>query len=187
MNTRGVFHMQLPVAYILAALVIPFLQGCTSSSTTGASPLPPIPARELTKTYNEIRRNIMSAPSVEIPVLVDETARELFQLSGVSMKEVTIGYVRHVVSSWPDTDSLEIADFRSNGRIARITLKGNGRSYRREPERVCYTFLLFQKLPESWNFVGIYRLEQNERDRYGHTMSVHETDLPHNFRFPRLF
>ena len=88
---------------------------------------------------------------------------------------------------WPRIDTLTITEIRQSGPYARLTAVGPSRKSGQPRARVHYTFILFHHTEDGWLLAGWTDLEKDQLDHYGYSISYHETELPPQLRFPRLF
>jgi hypothetical protein len=88
---------------------------------------------------------------------------------------------------WPDIDTLRIIEIRKSGDYVRLTALGQGKKSPTHPDRIHYTFILFNHTEEGWMMAGLTNLEKNQQDSYGYSTSYSELELPPELRFPRQF
>jgi hypothetical protein len=177
--------------WLAALLMLPaLLPGCGSEAEQAAVQIsPPVPALAdtLIYTFRQIRLAAEQHDQGRLFELIDTTgSSEAYQVGQPSrVRRPKEPYWRRL-TRWPATDTLVFHQLVAEPPYARLALEGSG-SYLNGDDAVCYTVLLFREVDDGWVLTAGTALERRRHDRFGNHLTFHETDLPSNLRFPRLF
>ncbi|MBU8933980.1 MAG: hypothetical protein KOO62_08220 [candidate division Zixibacteria bacterium] len=151
-------------------------------------PAVPMVVDSLKATFSELKQAAMEHNEERFFALLDPTEAADLQILARQHGYVSISsYIRQHYHNWPDLDTLNYRELKASGDYIRLSLSGPGTNLGRQQSQVRHTFLLFRNHPGGWTLAGMSNLETPDRDRYGNEITVHETDLPPNLRFPRCF
>lgn len=183
---RSYRYVRLAALLMLTAL----LSGCGNEAGQKEVQIsPPVPALAdtLIYTFNQIRLAAEGHNEGRLFEIIDTTGfSEAYQVARPSRVRRPKEPYWQRLTRWPATDTLVFHQLVAEPPYARLALEGPG-SYLNGDDAVCYTVLLFRQANDGWVLTAGSALERCRHDRFGNTLTFHETDLPSNLRFPRLF
>jgi hypothetical protein len=173
---------------MMAILATIIWLGCQRNQDRESSGPPPPLADTLTTLFVDAHEAVRNNDPDRFLALLDPAEKEhladLTEKYGFSSLRT---YLEHHFVNWPDLDTLDYGGLINTGNYARLTLVGNGSSFGRGGEKLCYTFLLFRHGRAGWGLTAMASLEKERFDRFGYEVTYHETELPPKLRFPRQF
>jgi hypothetical protein len=176
--------------FVMISLMGAIGYGCTARSESEAaqarekSPL----ADTLVAIFHEMKAAALSDRANDLVSLLDSAeARKLRRVCGHYSLPGLRQYLETRFAGWPDPDTLTLEDLTVQPPYARIALAGSAEAVGHQDDRIRFTFLLFRQVSQNWRLSAVSTLEKDRFDRYGTRLGFHETELPSQFRFPRLF
>jgi hypothetical protein len=143
-------------------------------------------ADSLLTVYGHVYHAAVADGPKGVVSLMDPLGHEYLRRAVRSLEYRSVAsYLEKQVSTWPDADTLFVRAVDRSNDWVRLTLTGKARpGFGRDWTR--YTVVLFRSNGEEYCFAAMTSFEKQTRDQFGHAVSIHETELPELFRFPKV-